>query len=84
MWLEQLLQPHSGGIAAAKQKRRIPTWDANEHFHPHGKRAARAALRVLVAARGDDMVRGVVQPTAHEAPRGTAWHWIGLDADTEG
>lgn len=40
-------------------------------------------LRVLVAARGDDMVGGVVQPAAHEAPRGTAWHWISLYADTE-
>lgn len=40
-------------------------------------------LRVLVAARGDDMVGGVVQPAAHEAPRGAAWHWISLYADTE-
>lgn len=48
------------------------------------KKAARAALRVVVAVRGDDVVGRVAQLMAHEAPRHAAWLRIGLHADGEG
>lgn len=39
---------------------------------------------VLVAVGGDDVVGGVPQLLAHEAPGDGVWLWIGLKVDTEG
>lgn len=84
MWREQLQHLRFDGLAATKQRWRIPPRDANERFHPRGKKAAREALRVVAAVRGDDVVGRVAQLMAHEAPRHGAWLRIGLHADGEG